>query len=177
MTKRGEPASVEEVRQFLETIDSSVREIAQRNGADPSQLLSFESIVLHLGRPWTAKRRPSCLRKMRDKMCYRNSWRVMIERPGLRYCEGYAMSAGLMIPVEHAWCVDQDDNVVDPTWREPQHAAYYGVEIPEDVLGCSMSIRKVFGFFGHPRTGHLISQLGRLPTAVELASALREDGR
>ena len=46
------------------------------------------------------------------------------------YVEGMALS---VIPVEHAWCVDPDDRVVDPTW-EGGGSAYFGAEFSLDDL-------------------------------------------
>lgn len=42
----------------------------------------------------------------------------------LRYSEGYAVS---VIPVAHAWCVDEAGRVVDPTWSEEYAPDYFGV--------------------------------------------------
>jgi hypothetical protein len=36
-----------------------------------------------------------------------------LDREEFTYCEGYAIS---VIPVAHAWCLDGQGNVVDPTW-------------------------------------------------------------
>lgn len=48
----------------------------------------------------------------------------MLRRPDLVYVEGYA--AGI-IPVLHAWCVDSDGKVVDPTWDDGIGTEYFGV--------------------------------------------------
>lgn len=58
------------------------------------------------------------------KLCYMNSYHLA-ERSGFTYCEGYALG---IIPVFHAWCVDEHGLVHDPTWKDNLHA-YFGVRI------------------------------------------------
>lgn len=93
------------------------------------------ALVLALGRPWAAAPRPPGIRKGRPRQCFRNSFLLAERRPelGLRYCEGYA-SSDLGIPTLHAWCVDPDDQVVDPTWPEPAEGAYFGLALPLDLV-------------------------------------------
>jgi hypothetical protein len=61
-----------------------------------------------------------------EKQCFDNAYRLAVKSRGrLRYVEGYA--AGI-IPVEHAWCIDANDRVVDPTWSDG--VVYFGIEVP-----------------------------------------------
>jgi hypothetical protein len=60
------------------------------------------------------------------KLCFVNAYAVARKsarspRP-LRYVEGYALN---ILPVHHAWCVDEAGTVVETTWHEPG-LAYYG---------------------------------------------------
>ena len=55
--------------------------------------------------------------------CFRNAYYLAF-REGLIYVEGFGFN--LMV-TEHAWCVDEDLNVYDPTWDKPETRAYYGV--------------------------------------------------
>lgn len=64
--------------------------------------------------------------------CFENAmWRAL--RDEIRYVEGFAVAPAVAVPVLHAWCVDRDGVVVDPTWAYHNNAAYYGVEIDVDV--------------------------------------------
>ena len=50
------------------------------------------------------------------KNCYGNSWRAMdFAGKKFRYFEGYFIKANLPIPIEHAFLVNELDQVVDPT--------------------------------------------------------------
>lgn len=167
--------TIDEVRHYLELMDRMVVEMAGRHDSPPASMLCIESIVLKLGRAWTPKARPAGMRKMRNGLCYMNAYRIQVFDGGLRYVEGYAASPDSLIPVAHGWCVNEQDEVVDPTWKDPERTAYYGIEIPEDLLHCSMALTRVYGFFGSVRTGKLVSELGRLPTVDELQRAHKEE--
>jgi hypothetical protein len=54
---------------------------------------------------------------MRDKACFWNVLRVVCERPGLRYAEGFALTRFGWC--HHAWVVDDEDQAVEVTSAEP----------------------------------------------------------
>lgn len=62
--------------------------------------------------------------------CYKNSYELMLRGP-YTYCEGYAIKKGL-IPLEHAWVIDQEGNVIDPTWDG--ECEYFGVSFKDDFV-------------------------------------------
>lgn len=70
--------------------------------------------------------------------CYRNSALLMMNDE-FTYCEGYALKPGL-IPLEHAWLLDRDGLVIDPTW--PEECEYFGVPMKDEfVLEMATSIQ------------------------------------
>lgn len=52
-----------------------------------------------------------------DGECFENAARLAAET-GLRYFEGLAVCARNPEALHHAWCVDEDGEVVDPTWTD-----------------------------------------------------------
>ncbi len=50
----------------------------------------------------------------RVKQCYHNAW-ISLSSRSFRYFEGYEMSKGIPIPIEHAWLVSANGKIVDPT--------------------------------------------------------------
>ena len=77
---------------------------------------------------WLGSEKLGRLHRAKPKRCFDNAFRIALKNASLKYCEGFACS---IIPVEHAWLVDQDGSVIDPTWwrlqPRPQH--YFGVVI------------------------------------------------
>lgn len=62
---------------------------------------------------WTPRPLPRAVKPMTPKHCFDNALRLSRRRRGFRYVEGYALG---VIPVHHAWCVDPEGYVIDPTW-------------------------------------------------------------
>lgn len=96
----------------LEQVHPYVEALATMGDAGAKQ-------VLEHGKPgiWTPYDAERWGEKGRLKECFRNAYRKAIDHPELTYVEGYATVNGL--PVHHAWLLDPDGNVQDPTWREP----------------------------------------------------------
>lgn len=94
--------------------------------------LGLEEFLLQHGRFWTPRQLPSHLPHMTPKMCFENAYKLATRRRELRYVEGIAIG---IIPIHHAWCVDADDNVIDPTWASTSTdvgSAYFGT--PFDLV-------------------------------------------
>ena len=60
------------------------------------------------------------------KQCFSNALTLAHDNPALTYVEGRCMG---IIPFDHAWCVDRDGFVVDPTLtnHDGRIKAYWGV--------------------------------------------------
>ena len=97
------------------------------------------------------------------KDCYGNSFR---NRKGLRYYEGYIWSKLCPIPLEHAYLVDNENKIVDPTLGIPEHIKvkqfkklynykykktdslknnqYIGIHVPDNILMPLVLKRKTY---------------------------------
>lgn len=60
------------------------------------------------------------------KSCYYNCFQLLKDDFDLTYCEGYALDPNLVLPLIHAWLIDSDGKVIDPTWHEPD-TVYLGI--------------------------------------------------
>ena len=82
--------------------------------------------------------------RMRGEMgeCYSNASLLSWET-GWEYVEGMASTTGLGIPMWHAWCLDDQGRVVDPTWADGEN--YFGVIIPRDVSTVVTSATEWYG--------------------------------
>lgn len=105
---------------------------------------SPEELLLELGRRWTWRPLSRDWSPMSrwglERACFANSVLGAILHRDLRYVEGFAYAG--TIPIHHAWCVDQNDVVVDFTWQEREllprlGRAYLGVVVPiERAIDC-----------------------------------------
>jgi|APSaa5957512535_1039671.scaffolds.fasta_scaffold02528_4 hypothetical protein len=70
------------------------------------------------------------------KQCFGNSARAIMSGHNLRYCEGFVNWHG--IPIEHAFCIDENNKVIDLTFGiDPKirnkRAKKYGIDLNETV--------------------------------------------
>jgi hypothetical protein len=120
-----------DVKKYME----QMVEIMRPHSNNGFKYINIPHFVLELGRPMgDMKPFPKNLTKGKKKECFRNAMLLAIEK-NWTYCEGYALA---VIPTHHAWVLDDDGDVIDPTWDEG--VDYYGVEIP-----MSYALPKVFG--------------------------------
>lgn len=88
---------------------------------------SIERFVLEHGQAFTvvAPKRSFVPWVQRANQCFCNCIQLAyMER--LVYVEGFATLPEPAIEMHHAWCLDSQGRVVDPTWKEPA-LAYFGV--------------------------------------------------
>lgn len=107
------------------------------------------ALVLELGQWHHPTPLPGRMAPWREqlKACFATAARLADAHPGeLYYVEGYADPGinGLAFPLEHAWCVDGQGRVVDPTWA-PVGVAYLGVPLTPEfrhsrLTGTSSSV-------------------------------------
>ncbi|HEY6965860.1 MAG TPA: hypothetical protein VI229_00200 [Burkholderiales bacterium] len=115
----------------------------------------FYAFVLKHGRLWTPAPRPAGMRKQRNGTCFKSAYEAAERDSALTYVEGYGMS---VIPVLHAWCVDQEGRVVDPVWTNPETRAYYGIPLTLEFLHRTMMRTRVYGVLDDPETVGLMAK-------------------
>jgi hypothetical protein len=82
------------------------------------------------------------------KLCFQNAALLALSNRALTYVEGKIACHG--VPLDHAWCVDADGLVVDPTVdnSDGQVTNYFGVPFRTDYLVKAMLKNKVYGLLG-----------------------------
>jgi hypothetical protein len=91
-----------------------------------SILGGVQLLVAEQGEGFVGRERPKTYRSRRKKECYSNSVALTLAREGLSYVEGFVAISTVPVPIEHAWCVDEE-GVVDVTLKEPEKAFYLGI--------------------------------------------------
>jgi hypothetical protein len=81
-------------------------------------------------REWKAAPLRKGVQKGPYRQCYENATQVVLSDKELDFVEGYGYTPktpkGMVFL--HAWAVDKDGNVVDPTWDNPEKCTYFGVK-------------------------------------------------
>jgi len=92
-----------------------------------------EDFLLQNGRAFNGvEPLPQGMRRGKDHECYKNAFLLMGMHPSLTYVEGVAVSTERSVPTHHAWCVDEQGRVIDPTW--PNGRSYFGVPFTREYV-------------------------------------------
>lgn len=140
-----QPVTISSVREYLEMVASVSNKGPTLNGYH-----SFAEFLLKHGLRFNVSPDraglPAWVKPMVPKECFSNAAKLAIRHPDkLAYVEGYA--AGI-IPLSHAWCVDRDGEVVDPTWGHNEVRAgtdYFGVAVSTEFLTKLLLENKYYG--------------------------------
>ncbi len=100
--------------------------------------------VLKYGRSFIPTDLPKEYRHGEMGNCYKNS-ALMSFKHKLTYVEGFATVLENDFPTLHAWCIDDDGNVLDRTWAYTGKNSYFGVPIKDSYIKI---MYKKSGYYG-----------------------------
>ena len=94
----------------------------------------------------------------KPKECYKNCFQNLTgsrrTNDNLHYCEGFATHEGLGLIIAHAWLVNGQGEVIDPTWRDPQsfiNPIYFGVVFNWEFVMEVAAQTKMYGVLDNDR--------------------------
>lgn len=133
----------------LENYSKMIRELHSRNGRDDlPKYVSVEEFTFANGKPFGENHalHPD-IKRGELKQCFTNASIQFMHLGGeFVYVEGIACGKELGFPVHHAWLVDEDGTVYDPTWEYgPGEALYYGVPFADDYMFETMRREEYYG--------------------------------
>jgi len=123
---------------------------------------TFNDFMLEYGREYAVG--PDTFKGPRGepKNCFGNATHLAAKNPTLTYVEGVVASHG--IPIAHAWCVDANDIVVDPTIvNGKKMSGYYGVPFLTDYVRRATLLNGYYGlldYFVASKTAPKLFELG-----------------
>lgn len=122
---------------------------------------SSQRLVLENGLPFLKTLKPSPF-KGEPKSCYQNCTSALWKYPELSYCEGLAISKEVSITIAHAWLIDDNSQVIDPTWNEDYtESTYFGVVFTKEFVKKIALKTKCYGILDNYRVDkHLLLQEG-----------------
>jgi hypothetical protein len=132
-----------DLRNYLAVYTKVKRSHANMIPDHPFRYVAPEELVLFNAVPVNCRITDTHLPAMRLGNCFGNAFEIALTDDAMRYHEGWAYMEG-SIPTHHAWLVDADGAVHDPTWlsmrerhqskfvedRNEMRCVYMGVHIP-----------------------------------------------
>ncbi|HEY4311124.1 MAG TPA: hypothetical protein VGN12_16870 [Pirellulales bacterium] len=127
------------------------------------------SFLRRYGRPYAPSTLPKGYRRRKMGYCFYNAYSLMLDstlpdskRPPLTYVEGLSVSENGTGGI-HAWCVDADGRVIDPTW--PNAQAYFGIPFQvQYVARASLERNSVYSVLNDYDRGYpLMKELSEQP--------------
>jgi len=112
--------------QLLAYLQKSVESLNSINRNFLGKYKSNEALVLDYGIIFNKQIKPSSI-KGKPSLYYQNCYEIMCDNPDLHYCEGFAVHEKLPLPLTHAWLINNESEVIDPTWLDRGETAYLGV--------------------------------------------------
>ena len=109
------------------------------------------SLILEHGRAWYIGERTFAGRRATRKQCYMNSYAFADRNPRMIYVEGWCWKENNYF--EHAWCIDPDGQVIDPTLREAN--GYYGIPFRWEYVLATAIKTEVYGIISNSDSGLL----------------------
>lgn len=91
----------------------------------------FAQFVLKHGKRYEAQPLPKEFSRMPYHDCFKTAANLAGVGRGT-----YVTGIGIWNynPMPHAWIIDSNERVIDPTWDDPEKNEYYGIVIPTDML-------------------------------------------
>lgn len=127
-------APLEMLQEYLEAF-GKLRKMYEERGEPLRMPISDTEVILEFGKPMVRRHKlDEKVVQSKTRQCYANAWSIKNRRraQNLRYCEGYVQLESCPIPVHHGWCLNEYDEVVDPSVDQNESAVYYGVEYYND---------------------------------------------
>jgi hypothetical protein len=100
------------------------------------------SLVAHNGIEFEPGPRPAGLQKDQQGLCFMNATLLSISYK-YTYVEGYVFVHG--VPLHHAWCIDDEGNVIDTTIPDQENWKYVGIPMTNELVMEAITTAQVYG--------------------------------
>lgn len=117
---------------------------------------TMQEVVTEFGRAFTPALRPEGLNKMPDRECFCNATKLVQYDPSLVYVEGFALPDGIPIAIHHAWVMDQNGDMIDPTWSTAG-TEYFGVPFLHEYHLKAMAASEMYSILDNWRWREIYS--------------------
>lgn len=119
--------------------------------------------LLDNGRDYAIGQFSFSLPRQEAQACFANATHLAVDMPHLTYVEGKVACFG--VPLDHAWCIDQEGLVVDPTIRDGHDghiSGYFGIAFRTDYVRKAALTNRNYGVLDYFHAGKTAPQLYKL---------------
>lgn len=123
-------------------------------------------LVLESGIDFEPRVKPTNVKAGKSRCCFANAFRLASADSALRYVEGFGNHPKtLRQALPHAWCIDSEERVIDPTWctETTFPSALRGVVLPLDLVSeyaVDESYEAIAGMTDDERFADLLAAIG-----------------
>lgn len=154
------------MEQATALLDELISFIARQTEGEKT--FGASTALIRYGRRFTViAAKPSWLRMGEKRNCFNTATAYAVTRNDIFYVEGYALEPELPFPVQHAWLVDANGQVIDPTYEDTTDHVYFGIPFKRDFVFDILAKNK--GQAGLLVNLHLLRRQLRDPVLLEKA--------
>lgn len=126
---------------MIRELTIEMRAMKERSG----MVTAVEDLLIAHGIEGVGSPLPKGMKRGPARHCYMNAGRIALDEIGYDYVEGLACNSVLPFPVAHAWLIDGEGRMIEPTWKQPKLCAYFGVVIPTKMLRREVLRKEMWG--------------------------------
>ncbi len=140
-SKSSQAKSIQEIKNYLKVLNGFYKNPPPEYKYTPSSfLLKYGKGYFINEKTFEGKRAPA-------KMCFQNATKLALSNSKYTYVEGYVDIS--IMPIEHAWVIDQQGNVIDNTlvYKEGpiNPVGYFGIPVSTETLSKMILGKKTYG--------------------------------
>lgn len=116
------------LERLLSLLKAEADVIENINKNAPFRYKSNQRLILEHGKPFLTRVEPTPF-KGEQGHCFQNCFEILLAHPELSYCEGFATDNNILLALPHAWLINENLQVIDPTWIDEKStgSVYFGV--------------------------------------------------
>lgn len=106
----------------------------------------LSELLVKKGVFWGGSQLAPAVRRGPPRVCFQTAAQLAMASADLVYVEGYGCTDSIPLPIHHAWLLQQDGRIQDPTWE--RGTSYAGIPVSLGVVERSAAETGYWGLFG-----------------------------
>ncbi|MDF5714118.1 MAG: hypothetical protein PUP93_09540 [Rhizonema sp. NSF051] len=135
--------NIQTLKKMLVLETDIIRQVVNKNKS--CLYAGYPGLISEFGQPFLDKTKSPFMGTPRE--CYKNCFEALFCFKDFIYCEGYACSDKTAVLTPHAWLLNRDFQVIEPTWDKKltQNIAYFGIGFSRSYVFESVNQNQEYG--------------------------------